>query len=450
MTAVYTCTYDAWNRLVKVLAGETTVAEYRYDGLGRRIRKYTDKSGDNWTVREYYYNVSWQTLQIDKDTEDRTGGVEPAVADVLNEQYVWSLRYVDAPILRDRDSDSDGDPDDGDLGKTDSGLDERLYYLTDVNMNVTALVDTGGDAVERYTYDAYGRVTIYDGTWTNTQSAATYANEVLYCGYRYDSETGLYHVRNRMYHPLLGRWLTRDPLGYVDGMSLYEYCRGNPATKLDGMGLATSMHGALLALGADLTIQQAALVAAMATGSIVAIQAAQADLRRTVNAIIDLSRGHRSAAVLKALALLKASMDLVNEISRPPGVNRPIPKITPSPKPLPIPAPKPLPPMPTPKIKDIKTTKTPNVPTSGGPEDIPPDTPLWKAIFIAILKIFTPGCTTVGPKAGDGLPASSTSGSTNPATEKSKPVEGDNSRASSPPGSTQPAAPSGASGGQGG
>jgi RHS repeat-associated protein len=255
MTAVYTCTYDAWNRLVKVVAGQTTVAEYRYDGLNRRIRKYTDKSGDNWTVREYYYNVSWQTLQIDKETEDRTGGVEPAVADALNEQYVWSLRYVDAPILRDRDSDSDGDPDDGDLGKTDSGLDERLYYLTDVNMNVTALVDTGGDAVERYTYDAYGRVTIYDGTWTNTQSAATYANEVLYCGYRFDSETGLYHVRNRMYHPLLGRWLQRDPLGYVDGMGLYEYVKSSPAVQSDPLGEKVTVSGS----AADRTAAENAL-----------------------------------------------------------------------------------------------------------------------------------------------------------------------------------------------
>jgi YD repeat-containing protein len=38
----YTLTYDAWNRLVKVEDGSDpveTVAEYRYDGLGRRIKK---------------------------------------------------------------------------------------------------------------------------------------------------------------------------------------------------------------------------------------------------------------------------------------------------------------------------------------------------------------------------------------------------------------------------
>ena len=41
-TSSYTCVYDAWNRLVKVAAGETTVAEYRHDpptcGAGKRYR----------------------------------------------------------------------------------------------------------------------------------------------------------------------------------------------------------------------------------------------------------------------------------------------------------------------------------------------------------------------------------------------------------------------------
>jgi RHS repeat-associated protein len=130
-----------------------------------------------------------------------------------------------------------GDPEDGDLGITGSGLDERLYYLTDANMNVTALLDTGGDAVERYVYDPYGKVTIYDATWTSTRSSSSYENAILFCGYRRDSETGLYDVRNRTYHPTPGRWLQRDPLGYIDGPSLYEYVGGAPAVGTDPAGL---------------------------------------------------------------------------------------------------------------------------------------------------------------------------------------------------------------------
>jgi len=165
---------------------------------------------------------------------------------------------------------SRGVPDGGDLGKTDSGLDERLYYLTDSNacppkpwrrwINVTALVQGTpdhqdlGHVVERYRYDPYGRVTVLDGEdgvdpdttpggddeeWsTDPNNASDYDNEIRFCGYRYDPESALYHVRNRMYHATLGRWLQRDPLGYVDGMSLYEYCGSRPVTGSDPWGLA--------------------------------------------------------------------------------------------------------------------------------------------------------------------------------------------------------------------
>ena len=115
------------------------------------------------------------------------------VATTVHDQYVWSLRYIDAPVLRDRDTAAGGD-----LGKAGSGLDERLYYLNDANMNVTALVQgTPGSAdlgqvVERYDYTPYGVVTIYDGTWTDTRTTSLYYNQILYCGYRLDRETGLY------------------------------------------------------------------------------------------------------------------------------------------------------------------------------------------------------------------------------------------------------------------
>lgn len=40
-----------------------------------------------------------------------------------------------------------------------------------------------------------------------------------------------------MYHPTLGRWVQRDPIGYVDGMGLYEYVRTSPVTARDPDGL---------------------------------------------------------------------------------------------------------------------------------------------------------------------------------------------------------------------
>ena len=50
----------------------------------------------------------------------------------------------------------------------------------------------------------------------------------------------VYCVRYRYYDPLLGRWLQRDPAGYVDGLNLYAYGMGNPWAYTDPYGLFVS------------------------------------------------------------------------------------------------------------------------------------------------------------------------------------------------------------------
>jgi len=132
----------------------------------------------------------------------------------------------------------------------------QAYYLTDANMNVTCLADDAGAAVERYAYDPYGRVTIRDGTtggqtdWAaDADQKSDVGNDVLFCGYRRDAETGLYHVRHRGYHPRLGRWMQRDPHYHHAGAestspdrslppaNLSEYVRGGPTSFVDPLGL---------------------------------------------------------------------------------------------------------------------------------------------------------------------------------------------------------------------
>jgi RHS repeat-associated protein len=236
-------TYDAWNRLVAVWAddeGEAgdLIASYQYDGLGRRtvkIVRQVDGEEVRYQRTDYLYDEQWQVLEDRADTfEDLEGegGALATVAETVNVQWLWDQRYIDAPVLRWRDADAD--PETGQYG-----LDETLYYCNDANMNVTALVDAEtGEVVERYMYDPYGKATVCEEDWTPREgNASAVANDVLYCGYRFDAETGLYSVRFRYYHPTLGRWIERDPVPARPGLNLTQYAISSSPNYTDPYGL---------------------------------------------------------------------------------------------------------------------------------------------------------------------------------------------------------------------
>jgi RHS repeat-associated protein len=144
-------------------------------------------------------------------------------------QYVWSARYVDAPILRDANTNTDWQCDD-----------QRLYYLGDANMNVTALVaqvEGQWQVVERYVYDAYGSAAVYNGAWGS--QATEYGNTYRYTGREYDAATGFSYYRTRWYSD--GEFLSRDPLGFAAGdQNLYRYVASNPANFVDPSGMDAS------------------------------------------------------------------------------------------------------------------------------------------------------------------------------------------------------------------
>ncbi|MBX3445090.1 MAG: RHS repeat-associated core domain-containing protein [Planctomyces sp.] len=215
-TGSYAATYDAWNRLVQLSDGSDTVSEYAYDGAKRRIVQKSYTAGTLAETRHLYYTQpsQWQVV------EERIGSSSDA-----DRQFVWGLRYVDDCLLRDRDTDANG------------SLDERLYALQDGNWNVTGLVDPDGDVQERFAYTAYGAPLFLAANFT-PQGASGSGWETLYCGYRHEAATGLFHVRHRVLHPLLGTWVQRDPLGYMDSHSLYSYAASIPLLHSDPSGLA--------------------------------------------------------------------------------------------------------------------------------------------------------------------------------------------------------------------
>ncbi len=198
LSSNYDATWDAWNRLVKLEDGTDTVAVYQYDGANRRIVKSVYSAGSLDESRHVYYSSSSQALEERVDSSSDT-----------QRQFVWNLGYVDDLVLRDRDTTSNGT------------LDERLYSLSDMRYSVMAMANASGTVVERFAYDAYGSTSVMDSLFVS-RSSSNYDWEFRYTGSREDLETGLYYFRARYYSAHLGRFISRDPLGFVDGMSLYR------------------------------------------------------------------------------------------------------------------------------------------------------------------------------------------------------------------------------------
>jgi RHS repeat-associated protein len=191
-----TYTYDAWNRLVKVVSPTSTVV-YSYDFLGRRL---------NSSTNTLYYSSSWQVIEDD----GTFGGT-----------YVFAPMYVDALVERDSSN-------------------IRFYVQQDANWNVTAVVfwNNGSPLVqEHYVYDPYGKVSYYDAAW-NSRPGSAYNWIYLFQGGRYDGTSGLYNFRNRDLSPTLGRWMQQDPVSYSAGdINIYRFVLDNPIGALDFNGL---------------------------------------------------------------------------------------------------------------------------------------------------------------------------------------------------------------------
>src|SRR5256714_8722221 len=103
-----------------------------------------------------------------------------------------------------------------------------------------AMLDPGGNIIEKYSYDAFGKPHI-TGWWDdNERGGSWYGNRYTFQGREWFPELGIYDYRNRYYHPNLGRFLQVDPTGFAAGdMNLFRYCGDDPVDRSDPMGLDT-------------------------------------------------------------------------------------------------------------------------------------------------------------------------------------------------------------------
>ena len=116
------------------------------------------------------------------------------------------------------------------------GLGPANFWLADLNGSVYGLTNAAGGMLERQRYDsAYGQGVFTDPAG-NPIFQSTRGNRVGFQGRPALPELGLHNFRNRFYDPSLGRFLSRDPLGLVDGPAVYAFCGGDPVNRSDPMG----------------------------------------------------------------------------------------------------------------------------------------------------------------------------------------------------------------------
>lgn len=288
----YEYVYDGWGRMrfIKKTSDSSTVAEYKYNGLGYRTAAHEDTDADNdvdGSDKWYYlvYDERWRHVSTFRETD--TSPKEELVPHQAGADGNGRSSYIDLVAARNRDETSAW------TSASDGTLETRVYYCQNWRADVSAIVTSGGVMVEWVKYSAYGVPfglprgdTDSDGDADSSDRSAigswgvgyearydvnvdgvidsddialasdAVANRgVLSCvgnrrglgGLSHLAMTSMFSARNRNSHAIHGRWCRRDPLDYVDGDSLYQSQGSRPVAGLDAFGLATDTCSVVLA-----------------------------------------------------------------------------------------------------------------------------------------------------------------------------------------------------------
>jgi len=115
------------------------------------------------------------------------------------------------------------------------------YFLKNLQGDIIEILNSNGQSVVQYAYDAWGKVISVTGAMKD--SVGQY-NPFRYRGYYYDTETGLYYLNSRYYDPEVCRFVNADGIiganGGIQGFNLFAYCNNNPVMYMDAFG--TCIH----------------------------------------------------------------------------------------------------------------------------------------------------------------------------------------------------------------
>jgi len=224
------CYYDDQNVLAEFDGGSGTLNRYYVNGptyVDERVLVY-----DVATAAEYYYLL--KELYTVAGLADADGRIVE-----LYDYDAYGTVRVHQPLAPQADGDYD---DDGDVDLVDFIAFQVCFVGGGTGCDV---FDFDDDQQNEDIDDYLTFVLLFGGP----EIGAPYATQIVsrsdlnpyfFTGRRLDQLAaggpGMYHYRRRAYDPVHGRFLQRDPAGYVDGMNLYEYGRSRPPTLTDPLG----------------------------------------------------------------------------------------------------------------------------------------------------------------------------------------------------------------------
>jgi RHS repeat-associated protein len=226
-------TFNARGVLIRADGSGGRTVEFGYDALGRRIWKQSAHARTRYI---------WAgSLLLRETTERLNAGTEPSPASIQDYLYYPGLS---TPLA--------------------TRIDGTVYcYHTDHLGTPRRLTDPKGRVVWSAQYSGFGQIV------AGTQKVH---NSLRFPGQQYDEETGLHYNFFRYYSPILGRYISRDPVTYLGGLNVYAYGGNDPVNRADILGLWPSWNTvAAVAVGVAIGVL---IVATCGTAAPVLIAAA--------------------------------------------------------------------------------------------------------------------------------------------------------------------------------
>src|SRR5581483_1131458 len=202
--------YDAENQLTNVSIASQWQTVFIYDALNRR----RVESNSVWQSGA---SVVTNTTRFLYD-----GAVPLAELNSTNGLLVTYTRGLDLSLSLDGAGGIGGL-----LARTDSN--GAAFYHTDLNGNVTTLMDQYQHVVARYEYDPFGKVVGQWGSYATLNRYGFSSKERVL-------PANLSYYGARFYDPTLQRWLNQDPIGEAGGGNLYNFVGNSPLDVVDPVG----------------------------------------------------------------------------------------------------------------------------------------------------------------------------------------------------------------------